>query len=212
MTKNQENFTCKYLPGICYSCQKCLYCFQYSQNDTCKCKKNKQPSRTKRPKRGQQIYQRVFTPNQFFSKANEFLFDASNKFGYNSNFEKSFSYTLCNTCNSKSQRLRRNDKKTQKSKEKLENDKAEMSDVLSNEEEIHDNEDDIAEEKDSDVGDNDKEEYDGIDSVEDEDSDDNDLEEIKIQIIVKSKNIKEPTAKILTINPVDYDNVMKKIN
>ena len=46
-------------------------------------------------------------------------------------------------------------------------------DVLSNEEEIHDDEDDIAEEKNSDIGDNDKEEYDGINSIEDEDSDDN---------------------------------------
>ena len=103
--------------------------------------------------------------------------------------------------------MRRNDKKTQKPKEKLENDKAKMSDILSNKEEIHDNEDSITEERDSDsyyAGDNDKEECDGIDSVEDEDedSDDNDLEEVKIQIIVKSKNIKEPTAKILTINPV----------
>ena len=45
-----ENFNCKYLLGICYSCQKCLYCFQSSQQNSCKCEKTKQPLRVKNPK------------------------------------------------------------------------------------------------------------------------------------------------------------------
>ena len=48
--------THKYLLGICYTCQKCLHYFQSSQQDSCKCKKNKQPLRTKKSKRGQQIW------------------------------------------------------------------------------------------------------------------------------------------------------------
>ncbi|CAI2194730.1 10243_t:CDS:1, partial [Funneliformis geosporum] len=47
---------------------------------------------------------------------------------------------------------------------------------------------------------------------EEEDSDGNDLEEITIQIIVKSKDIKVLTAKTLAITPVDYENIMEKIN
>src|SRR5437764_1119341 len=107
-----EDFNCKYLPGICYSCQKCLYCFK-SRENSCKCKKNKQPSRVKNPKRGQQIYQRTYTPNPSLSKSNKYLLDANSRFGYNSNFEESFSYTFCSTCNSKIQRLRAADKKVQ---------------------------------------------------------------------------------------------------
>ncbi|CAI2196954.1 87_t:CDS:1, partial [Funneliformis geosporum] len=71
--------------------------------DSCKCKKNKQLLRTKKPKRGQQIYQRAYTPNSSFLKANKFLFDVNTKFDYNSNFEGTFSYTFCSACNSKFQ-------------------------------------------------------------------------------------------------------------
>src|SRR4051794_3173486 len=98
-----EQLICNYLPDTCYLCQKCLYCFQSSQQDLCKCKKTKQPLRTKTPKRRQQIYQCAFTSNQFFIKANKLLFDANIKFSYNSNFENPFFYTCCNACNYTSQ-------------------------------------------------------------------------------------------------------------
>ena len=186
----KENLTCKYLPGTCYSCSRCLYCFQQG---LCKCKKNKQPLRTKRPKRGQQIYQRAYTPDSSFPKANKFLFDANTKFGYDSNFEETFSYTFCSACNSKFQRLRHEDKITPQQDNELS-----ASDISPNEKESDNND------------------TDGIegDSQEEEEfsSDGNDLEEIKIQIIVKSKEIKVPTAKTLTIAPVNYINIMDKIN
>ncbi|GES98712.1 hypothetical protein GLOIN_2v1781259 [Rhizophagus clarus] len=105
-----EISTCKYLLGTCYTCQKCLYCFKTPQKNLCKCKKSKQPARVNNPKRGQQIYQRVFTPNQPIPTANEFLFTANTKFSYNSNFNDSFSYTFCTACNSKFQRLGDKDK------------------------------------------------------------------------------------------------------
>ncbi|GES87013.1 hypothetical protein GLOIN_2v1473341 [Rhizophagus clarus] len=45
-----EQVTCKYLPNTCYLCQKCLFCFQFSQKDSYNCKKTKQLSRTKTSK------------------------------------------------------------------------------------------------------------------------------------------------------------------
>ena len=197
--------THKYLLGICYTCQKCLHCFQSSQQDSCKCKKSKQPLRTKKPKRGQQIYQRVFTPNPLFPKANKFLLDANIKFDYNSNFEEKFSYTFCSACNSKIQRLRNNDKIDKITQQVQENDnEVNASDISLNEKE--------ADNHDADQENSDKKEYVDIEEEKEDSSDDNDLEEIKVQIIVKSKNIKEPTAKILTITPVNYENIMGKIN
>jgi hypothetical protein len=45
-----------------------------------------------------------------------------------------------------------------------------------------------------------------------EEEEDSDLEEIKVQIIVKSKNIKDPMAKTLSIEPVNYNKFIEKIN
>src|SRR5688572_9834114 len=112
-----ENFNCKYFLGICYSCQKCLYCFQSSQQNSCKCEKTKQPSRVKNPKRGQQIYQCSYTPDPSFPNSNEYLLNANTKFNYNSNFEKSFFYTFCGACNSQIQWLRIVDKKAQQAQQ-----------------------------------------------------------------------------------------------
>src|SRR2546421_3447386 len=172
-----ENLTCKYLLGTCYSCQKCLHCFHSLQQKLCKCEKSKQPLRTKNLKRGQQIYQRAFTPNSTFSKANKFLFDANIKFDYNSNFEEAFSYTFCGACNSKIQRLRHEDKMTQKAQE-------------NDDEEVDDNS--IDDNKKENNNENNNEEYVDTEEIEEEEenysSDDNDLEEIKVQIIVKSKD------------------------
>jgi hypothetical protein len=209
---------CKYLLGTCYSCQKCLYCFELPQQNPCKCNKNKQPTRNKHPKRGQQIYQRSFTPDLSFPTANKYLFDANIKFDYNSNFEKSFSYTFCSTCNSQIQRYRNADKKAQEIQIK-END---VLDDSSNEKEVDDTnkkKEDSSNERELDdvnkedqifsVGSSDSEEEEENNDVEEEDSD---LEEIKVQIIVRSKNIKDPTAKTLSIEPVNYKKITEKIN
>ena len=102
---------CKYLPGTCYTCQKCLCCFKLTQENPCKCQKDK-ATRVKNPPTGQQIYQRAFTPSQLFLKLHQFLLNTNTKFGYNSNFEKGFSYTACSICNSKLQRLKYNDGKS----------------------------------------------------------------------------------------------------
>ena len=106
-----EESTCKYFIGTCYGCQKCLFCFKLPQRNLCKCKKDIRPSRVANPKRGQQIYNRAFAPNQPLQAANKFLFTANTKFNYNSNFEETFSYTFCTSCNSKFQRLRGKERK-----------------------------------------------------------------------------------------------------
>jgi len=123
--------TCNYLSGVCYTCQKYLYYFILPQKNQCKYKKNKKSARVKNPKSGQQIYFCTFTPNQSLLLSNKFLFDANNKFNYNSNFEKPFSYTFCDACNSKIQRLRGKDKSKDRDKEILvidDDDKLDVSD------------------------------------------------------------------------------------
>ncbi|CAB5388964.1 unnamed protein product [Rhizophagus irregularis] len=121
-----ENLTCNYLPGICYICQKCLRYFKLPQENPCKCQKDK-ISRVKKPLYGQQIYQRAYTTNQIFPKLNNFLLDINTKFGYNNNFEKNFSYTTCSACNSKLQRLKTSDKKSQLKSNKKSNRKAQIN-------------------------------------------------------------------------------------
>jgi hypothetical protein len=178
------------------------------QQEPCKCNKNKQPTRTKHPKRAQQIYQRTFKPDPLFPKANKYLFDANEKFGYNSNFEESFSYTFCSTCNSKIQRYRNADRKDQQTLKKN-NNKVAPSD-LSNEKEVV-NVDKEKNHRIFSLVSSDTEEGEGIDDIEINDED-SDLEEVKVQIIVKSNIIKVPTAKTLNIEPVSYKKVMEKIN
>ena len=106
--------TRNYLPGTCYTCKKCLYCFKNLQVETCKCKKTIKPKRKSKPKSGQPIYPRLFKPSQCLSVANKFLFSANTKFQYNSDFDREFSFTFCSTCNSKFQCLKDKDKLAKK--------------------------------------------------------------------------------------------------
>ncbi|GES84314.1 hypothetical protein GLOIN_2v1473341 [Rhizophagus clarus] len=229
-----EISTCKYLLGTCYTCQKCLYCFKTPQKNLCKCKKSKQPARVNNPKRGQQIYQRVFTPNQPIPTANEFLFTANTKFSYNSNFNDSFSYTFYTACNSKFQRLGDKDKgkkPTRKTKMvvlDVENDT--FSEDKDNSSAIKDNnvkgnnniesdnsvkgnnnmEGDVGIEKNSEEYNSQEDNSEEEDS--EKDSEEDNVDEVKVQIIIKNKDKKMPTAKTLTIQPANYKNVMEKIN
>ena len=249
-----EKSTCKYLLGICYTCQKCLYCFKNPQQSLCKCKKNKQPARVSNPKRGQQIYQRIFTLNQLIPTANEFLSTANTKFDYNNNFNESFSYTFCAACNSKFQRLVDKDKgkkckkRIKKASIAIEN-KIFISDVkyksfsiekgnniVENNNNVKgdnniENDNSVAGvnsaernnasiEEDNNVEVNDivmrnseeKENSEGDNNEEEDSNKEDNVEEIKVQITIKNKDKKTPTAKTLTIQPANYKNVMEKIN
>lgn len=226
--------SCKYLPGTCYTCQKCLYCFKPSLRNPCTCPKEKRRTRVKTPQQGQQIYQRVFKPNQPFPLANQFLFKANIEFGYDSNFKEQFSFTFCSACNSKNQRLRNKDKKGQaknddvleliilddSSKEDDDKDNGRNDGKDDNRDDDYDNDNGDGDENDDNDGGDDDEDDDNDDG--DGDMDDNDdngnsdededeIDEIKVQIIVKSKS-EVSTAKILNIRPINYYDTKEKIH
>jgi len=162
----------RYFPSICYACQKCLFCFNLSQLNPCNCNKHIKALRIKQPKRGQQIYPRIYTPDKTLEIANSLLFTANAKFQYNSNFDKPFSFTFCTACNSKFQRLKGKDKlakRKMKSKSKVVN--VESPEV---------------------------EEY--------------SIDEIKLHVSIEKKGKKTSTSKALIIQPVEYTNVVEKIN
>ncbi|PKY60667.1 hypothetical protein RhiirA4_431290 [Rhizophagus irregularis] len=225
-----------YLPGTCYTCQKCLQCFELSQKNPCSCQKNKL-IRVKKPQHGQQTYQRAFTPNQFLPKLNQFLFDIDAKFGYNSNFNEYFSYSSCSACNSKLQRLKESDKKVQSEAAKKANNNHKKTRSNNNElvgsdvrnRNIKKRNDNNYKKRNEDVIEIDKSDEDEDNKYDDEINGDNDnneesgnknegdydddvINEIKIQIVVKNEDTKSPIAKTLFIQPVNYKNVMNKIN
>lgn len=218
--------SCKYLPGTCYTCQKCLYCFKPPLRIPCTCPKEKRRTRDKNPQQGRQIYQRVYKPNQPFPKAKQFLFNANIEFGYESNFEESFSYTFCSACNSKNQRLRNKDREVQAINDDVlvvSDDSLKELDVsvnLSskvNDEDNDDGNNNIIDDKNNgEIDDNDYDDGDENDEDDEEEEeeveveDDDEIKEIKVQIIVKSKTNVSP-AKILSIQPVNYYNVKEKI-
>ncbi|RGB26171.1 hypothetical protein C1646_770757 [Rhizophagus diaphanus] len=152
---------CKYLLDICYLCQKYLYCFELLQQE----------------------------PYSLFSKVNKYLFDANDKFGYNSNFEKSFSYTFCSTCNSQIQRYRNADKKIQQTQIKENDNKVAPSNLL-NKKEVENIDKKENHQIFSLISSDIKEGVD-VDDIKIDDDEDSNLEEIKVQIIVKSKNKKK---------------------
>ncbi|RGB23150.1 hypothetical protein C1646_774952 [Rhizophagus diaphanus] len=164
------NLNCKYLLDACYSCQKCLYCFEFPQEESCKCDKNKQLSRTKHLKCGQQIYQCIFTPNSSFPKANQYMSEA-------------------------------NDKNADKKKVALNN--------LSNEKDAE-NDDKVGDYQTISLVSSDTYEEEDIDNVEVEDED-SDLEEIKMQIIVKINLVVQKTLRE-KITSKDYVISYKAVN
>ena len=211
----------KYLLGICYTYQKYLYCFKPLLRRSCKCDKSKKPVKISNLKPGQQIYHRVFAPSELLLSADLFLFATNNKFDYNSDFKNTFAYTFCGACNSKFQRLRSKDKKVQTGNKNDKPERLEVEDNLSSEEENSVKGDSIEEKDSIDEGsvdensiDEDSINEDSINEEEDsvEEDEEDVIEEVKIQLIVKNKNIKIPTAKSLTIQPVNYENFVERIN
>ncbi|RIA88428.1 hypothetical protein C1645_826348 [Glomus cerebriforme] len=168
--------TSGYLPGICFACQRCLLCFNISQPNPCTCNKSIKPIRVNKPEHGQQIYPRIYTPDENLTIANNFLFAADAKFQYNNNFNAPFSFTFCSTCNSRFQRLKSKDKSAKK-KMKY------KSKVAAN-----------------------------IETSEFSEVEEYDIDEIKLHVSIERKGKKTSTSKALTIQPVEYTNVVEKIN
>ncbi|CAB5292799.1 unnamed protein product [Rhizophagus irregularis] len=183
--------THEYLPANCYTCKKCLICFTL---DTCKCDKSVKPTRVGNPQRGQQIYSRVFTPNEEL------------------NFNIPFSFTFCSTCNSKFQRLKGNDKlakrkdiytKKKKILAKKEEKILEKSTNKMNSISI-----DVEDTKSSDLVDGEDED----DISEFSEVEDYGIDQIKLQIAIEKKGKKTSTSKTITIKPVEYITVIEGIN
>ena len=176
----------------------------------------KKPVKISNLKSRQQIYHRVFASSKLLLSADLFLFAANNKFDYNSDFKNTFAYTFCGAYNSKFQRLRSKDKKVQTGNKNDKPERLEVEDNLSSEEENSVKEDSIEEKDSIDEGSVDENSIneDSINEEEDsvEEDEDDVIEEVKIQLIVKNKNIKIPIAKSLTIQPVNYENFVERIN
>ena len=190
----------EYLPSSCYTCKKCLICFT---SKTCKCEKSRKPKRVSQPKRGQQIYSRVFTPNEELQRANQFLFSANEKFQYNSNFSNSFSFTFCTACNSKFQRLKGNDKLAKRKnryKEKKGFTKGKETIIKKSVTKMSSRSSDFIDGED------------GDDFSEFSEVEEYNIDEIKLQIIIEKKGKKTSTSKTITIKPVSYIDVIEGIN
>uniref|UniRef100_U9SWA9 Uncharacterized protein n=1 Tax=Rhizophagus irregularis (strain DAOM 181602 / DAOM 197198 / MUCL 43194) TaxID=747089 RepID=U9SWA9_RHIID len=144
------------------------------------------PFRTKNPKRAQQIYQRIFKPDSLFPEANKFLFDANEKYGYNILVIAKLNGTEVLTRKT----ITPSDLSNEKEVENV--DKKENHRIFF-------------------LVSSDSEKGEDVDDVE-IDYEDSNLEEIKVQILVKSNNIKVPMAKTLNIEPIRYKKVMEKIS
>jgi hypothetical protein len=105
-----------YKIGVCFGCQKCLYCGIDLKVETCNCKKTVKPSRKNRTVLVKHAYSRVFdpisNPKQF-----DFIKIKNESFDYGYNLAKSFQFSFCSTCNSSYQRLA--DKKSKSSNNPL---------------------------------------------------------------------------------------------
>ncbi|GBC06292.1 hypothetical protein RclHR1_06740008 [Rhizophagus clarus] len=169
------------------------------------------PVRVSKPGRGEQIYSLVFNPNNKELKtANQLLFSANEKYQYNSNFKKAFSVTLCLTCHSRFQRkktsnksIKKEDKSTAKRKDssivkkEFNNNKSTNKVSTISVTKMSDNCINIESKQDaSEISE--AEEY-GID-------------EVKLQIVIEKEGKKTSTSKAITIKPVEYINIVERIN
>jgi len=110
MARKKNKSATIYQLGSCYICSKCLHCFEVDK-ENCTCDKNTRPSKVKNTPPGQQFYPCAFSPDISFSQAHKLLQDSNTEFQYRTDFNSSFSYTLCSACYSKYQRTKYKDKK-----------------------------------------------------------------------------------------------------
>ncbi|RIA79685.1 hypothetical protein C1645_845011 [Glomus cerebriforme] len=90
----------KYKIGVCFGCQKCLYCGINLEKDICKCKKTVKPTRTNRTVQVKTTCPRIFNPTSSNPKQLNFIKNKNERFRYGYDLK-----TFCSTCNSSYQRL-----------------------------------------------------------------------------------------------------------
>ncbi|RIB23017.1 hypothetical protein C2G38_2033090 [Gigaspora rosea] len=97
-----------YLIGTCYSCQKCLLCFKEFSIYPCGCNQKTKPKACNQSnKKTIRVYSRKYVPNNLSSNQKEFFKQADNSFGYNSNFNQTFSVSFCSACHSKYEHIKK---------------------------------------------------------------------------------------------------------
>ncbi|GBB99952.1 hypothetical protein RclHR1_36930001, partial [Rhizophagus clarus] len=191
--------TQKYLPDTCYLYQKCLICFNSESCKSCECDKSARLVRVSKPGCGEQIYSCVFNSNsEELKAANQLLFSANEKYQYNSNFKKAISVTLCLTYYSRFQRKKTSDKSIKK--EDKSTAKRKDSSIVKKEFNNNKSTNKVSTISVTKMSDNciEAEEY-GIDKV-------------KLQIVIEKEGKKTSTSKAITIKPVEYINVVERIN
>jgi hypothetical protein len=112
----QEPIARKYQLGTCYLCQLCLTCNKTLAFDTCECNIIKKPkNQTKKREFYGRIYNSKDKEKLVQSQINE-LKKCDKYFGYSSDFNGHFQFSLCSKCHNKFARLKRNTTKKSLSK------------------------------------------------------------------------------------------------
>ncbi|GBC02644.1 hypothetical protein RclHR1_04730005 [Rhizophagus clarus] len=182
--------TREYLFSTCYLCQKCLICFSSESCKSCECDKSARPVRISKPGCEKQIYSRVFNPNSEELKvANQLLFSANeNKFQRKKTSDKLIKKENKSTAKRKDSSIIKKEFNNNKSTNKVSTiSVTKMSDNC------------IDIESEQDASEISKAEKYGID-------------EVKLQIIIEKEGKKTSTSKAITIKPVEYINVVERIN
>ncbi|CAB4400342.1 unnamed protein product [Rhizophagus irregularis] len=96
----------KYLIGLCFLCQECLYCSKNCSNRGCRCRNNKEVTPEHKKRQPRKYYSRAFQPkNSIKSYQLDELKRANEDYGYKINFSKEFNFSLCTKCHNKYNRL-----------------------------------------------------------------------------------------------------------
>ncbi|CAB4437861.1 unnamed protein product [Rhizophagus irregularis] len=96
----------KYLIGLCFLCQECLYCSKNCSNRGCRCRNNKEVTPEHKKRQPRKYYSCAFQPkNSIKSYQLDELKRANEDYGYKMDFSKEFNFSLCTKCHNKYNRL-----------------------------------------------------------------------------------------------------------
>jgi hypothetical protein len=95
----------KYKIGVCFGCQKCLYCGINLEKDICKCRKTVKPTKSNRTSQVKSAFPRVFNPTSSNPKQLDFIKNKNERFQYGYDLKEDIKFSFCSTCNSSYQRL-----------------------------------------------------------------------------------------------------------
>lgn len=94
-------YTRKYQIGMCFTCQKCLYCEKDLTFENCHCNKYEKPTKNNRTAKVRGYRGLCYNASNAQPFLKEFMKKSNLKFGYEVNLATSFYCSLCTACNSK---------------------------------------------------------------------------------------------------------------